>query len=580
MPDAKMCVVHIFVFLAAGLMAVIFAAKSSARTGVAAPLLLLCLGIAASFPTFIPNVELDPELVLAGFLPPLLFSTASNMPVVDLRRNAGMIIWLSMAMVVVPAVIIGIVIHVVFPEISIALAIALGAVVSPIDAVAATSIGKRLGLPPRLMAVLEGESLFNDASALVTLRTALAAIAGSFSLWQAAGSFLWATVAGIAVGFIVGNLVIKARGWLADPVLSTSVALLTPWTAFFIAEELEASGVIAVVVAGIICGHKATRHLSAADRNYSATMWTVISFILEHLVFLLMGLQIADLFANAEAEHNLDFVWQASLIVFGLLLVMRFGGVAVAVAGTRITQARSDRKVRRLDAYTEKFNEAVEQNLVESWRAEKLQRRLERSSADIEFARSTPITRRGALVLSWAGMRGVVTLAAAQTISVSAAGEPIVHRSSIILVAFLVAVATLIVFGGTLPALIRALKFSSPSAQSSKQEVSGLMTSMLDSAVAQLGPMSELEIDGKSLSPGLAKKMEQRIEMMMRAPTKPHANFAQSDRELLHDVQEKYLEALQDALDRERAIGAYSAKTFHSAQRRLDMFEDGLDMGR
>lgn len=188
--NAKMCVVHIFVFLAAGLMAVIFAAKSSARTGIAPPLLLLCLGIAASFPSFIPDVELDPELVLAGFLPPLLFSTASNMPVVDLRRNAGMIIWLSMAMVVLPAIVIGAVIHLVFPEISIALAIALGAVVAPIDAVAATSIGKRLGLPPRLMAVLEGESLFNDASALVTLRTALAALAGSFSLWEAAGSFV------------------------------------------------------------------------------------------------------------------------------------------------------------------------------------------------------------------------------------------------------------------------------------------------------------------------------------------------------------------------------------------------------
>lgn len=575
-----MCVVHIFVFLAAGLMAVIFAAKSSARTGIAAPLLLLCLGIAASFPSFIPDVELEPELVLAGFLPPLLFSTASNMPVVDLRRNAGMIIWLSMAMVVLPAIIIGAVIHLVFPEISIALAIALGAVVAPIDAVAATSIGKRLGLPPRLMAVLEGESLFNDASALVTLRTALAALAGSFSLWQAAGSFVWATLAGIVVGFIVGQLVTKARRWLADPVLSTSIALLTPWTAFFIAEELEASGVIAVVVAGVICGHKATKHLTATDRNYSVTMWTVISFILEHLVFLLMGLQIADLFHRAQTEHNLDFVWQASIIVFALLLVMRFGGVAIAVAGTRLTAARSHRKIRRLDATTERFNDAVEQNLIESWRAEKLQRRLERTSADIEFAQSTPITRRGALVLSWAGMRGVVTLAAAQTISVTAAGEPLIHRSSIILVAFLVAVATLIVFGGTLPALIRALKFSSPSASKSKQEVSGLMTSLLDSAVAQLGPMSELEIDGRSLSPELAKKMESRIEMMMRAPARHQQAIAQSDRELFHELQDKYLDALQDALDRERAIGAYSAKTFNAAQRRLDLFEDGLDMGR
>ena len=162
----------------------------------------------------------------------------------------------------------------------------------------------------------------------------------------------------------------------------------------------------------------------------------------------------------------------------------------------------------------------------------------------------------------------------------TAAGEPLIHRSSIILVAFLVAVATLIVFGGTLPALIRALKFSSPSASKSKQEVSGLMTSLLDSAVAQLGPMSELEIDGRSLSPELAKKMESRIEMMMRAPARHQQAIAQSDRELFHELQDKYLDALQDALDRERAIGAYSAKTFNAAQRRLDLFENGLDMGR
>lgn len=570
--------VHIFLLIATCLTAVIFAAKSSARTGIAAPLLLLGVGIAASFPEWIPSVALEPELVLAGFLPPLLFASATNMPVVDLRRNAGMIAWLSMVMVVVPAVLIGLVVHALFPEISVPLAIALGAVVAPTDAVAATSIGKRLGLPPRIMAVLEGESLFNDASALVTLRTALAAIAGSFSLWQAAGSFLWATFAGVGIGLLVGFLVMSGRAWLSDPVLSTAVALLTPWTAFFIAEELGASGVIAVVVAGVVCGHQSTRKLSSTDRSYSSMLWTIVSFVLENLVFLLMGLQVAELVDNASLEHNLDFVWQASLVVLGMLLVLRFGGVAVAVLGTRMSARRTRRKAAQLDHVTERFNEAVEQNLVEEMRAQKLQRRLERGSADFDFVLSTPITSRGALVLGWAGMRGVVTLAAAQTISLSAGGVPVAHRSSVILVAFVVAVASLVLFGGTLPWLIRKLRFAGPEQSDRKEETRGLLTAIVDEAVATLGPLSEQRIEGHELPVGLTEKFERRLELMMRGPGERTEEIGDLQKEAMRIIQLRYLDAMKDALNHERAVGAYSSRTYQEVQKRLDLFEEGLGM--
>jgi len=568
--------VHIFLFLAICLTVVVLAAKSSSRTGIAAPLLLLCVGIAASFPEWIPSIALEPELVLAGFLPPLLFSSATNMNVVDLRRNMGIIVWLSGVMVVVPAVVIGLIIHWVFPEITIPLGIALGAVVAPIDAVAATSIGKRLGLPPRIMAVLEGESLFNDASALVTLRTALAAVAGSFSLIEAAGSFLWATVAGIVIGLVVGQLAIAGRRWVGDPVLATTLALMTPWTAFFLAEELDASGVIAVVVAGIVCGHQATRKLPAADRSYSSMMWTIISFILEHLVFLLMGLQIADLMEFAERDHNLDFVWQASLLVLGLLIAFRFGGVAVAVMGTRIAARKTRHRQAKIDHIAERFNEAVEQNLIEDMRAARMRRRLDRSAADIDFAMSTPITRRGALVLSWAGMRGVVTLAAAQTISFSGPDGPLAHRSSVILVAFYVAVASLILFGGTLPWLIRRLQFSSSGPDEKRHELQNLLNSVIDEAVEDLGPLSEQKIDGEALPVRLTAKVERRMEIMMRGPGVRTEEFGSIEREQLRQLQLRYLEAMQEALNHERAIGAYSAKTFNAAQKRLDMFEEGL----
>ncbi|GAA3559697.1 hypothetical protein GCM10022235_29970 [Kribbella ginsengisoli] len=171
---------HQFLLVAgAGLAIMITASVFARRTGVAAPLLLVGLGIGASYLPGTPVIHVEPELILAGVLPPLLYSSAVQLPVLDVRRNVSLIAWQSVVMVIVSALAIGALVHALFPEISFALGTALGAVVSPTDAVAATAIGHRIGLPPRLMTVLEGESLVNDASALVVLRTAIAAIAAS-----------------------------------------------------------------------------------------------------------------------------------------------------------------------------------------------------------------------------------------------------------------------------------------------------------------------------------------------------------------------------------------------------------------
>jgi len=175
------------------------------RTGVAAPLLLVALGIGASYLPGTPEIHIEPEIILAGVLPPLLYASAVQLPVLDVRRNFGLISWLSVVMVIVSALVIGALVHALFPSISFALATALGAVVSPTDAVAATAIGHRVGLPPRLMTVLEGESLVNDASALVVLRTAVAALAVTthFSLGHTVLDFAWAVVGAIVIG--LGN---------------------------------------------------------------------------------------------------------------------------------------------------------------------------------------------------------------------------------------------------------------------------------------------------------------------------------------------------------------------------------------
>ena len=234
---------ELFLIVGGGLAVILSAAVLSRRTGVAAPLLLLGLGIAASYVPTMPEVEVDPELVLAGVLPPLLYASAVRMPIIDLRRNRWFISWLSVGLVITSAAIVGLVVHALFPQIPLALGVALGAVLSPTDAVAATAIGKRLGLPPRLMTVLEGESLVNDASALVLLRTALAAGAvGTFSLGETVLDFGGAVVGAVLVGLVVGWLTVRLRQRLNDPVLNTTISFAVPFLAFFPAEAIRASG--------------------------------------------------------------------------------------------------------------------------------------------------------------------------------------------------------------------------------------------------------------------------------------------------------------------------------------------------
>src|SRR6188472_2476546 len=186
-------------------MAIVVAAVLSRRTGIATPLVLLVVGIVFSLVPGTPTFELEPDWILLGALPPLLYATAVQVPVIDLRRSLGMITWLSVTLVV------GAVVHLVVPDVSFAAGVALGAVVSPTDAVAATAIGKRLGLPHRLMTVLEGESLFNDASALVVLRTALLAITAGFSLGDAVLDFVRAVALAVLIGYVVGRSTVWLR---------------------------------------------------------------------------------------------------------------------------------------------------------------------------------------------------------------------------------------------------------------------------------------------------------------------------------------------------------------------------------
>lgn len=569
--------VEFFGLAMAALGVIVVASVLSRRTGIAAPLLLLVLGLVSSYVPAIPNPHMEPEWILAGVLPPLLYASSVRLPVTDLRRNLRLVTWLSVVLVIVSALVVGVVVHWAVPDIPFALAVALGAVVSPTDAVAATAIGKRLGLPRRLMNVLEGESLVNDASALVTLRTAVGALAGSFVFGEAALSFAYAVAAAVVVGWAVGHASVALRARLGDPVLVTSVSFAVPWLAYFPAEEIRASGVLAVVVAGLVSGHHGAARLSAGARATDATNWATINFLLENAVFLLMGTQIAELSESARAESSGGLIWGLAGLVLVVLVVARFAGLAAVLWQIR---PREDRRVReRLESFGERLREMEDDEAIDADRAERLHRRLDQSRADQAFRENEPITKRGALVLGWAGMRGVVTLAAALTIPVLTEGEPTPYRSTIVLVAFLVAVASLVLFGGTLPWMIARLEFKRRSPGDRRAELTSLMESVTTDVVDQLGPLAEQEVDGEPIDPELADRVAQRFAPIVMANRQQAPPAPPDAREKGLVLQRRYLDAYREALLEERSIGAYRTETLEAAQAMLDREEQRLDAG-
>ncbi|HEY4571389.1 MAG TPA: sodium:proton antiporter [Kribbella sp.] len=568
---------HQFLAIAGAALAIMIAASVFARrTGVAAPLLLVALGIAASYLPSTPVIHLEPEIILAGVLPPLLYSSAVQLPVLDVRRNFSLIAWLSVVMVIVSALAIGGLVHAIFPSISFALATALGAVVSPTDAVAASAIGHRLGLPPRLMTVLEGESLVNDASALVLLRTALAALAVTthFDLWHTMLDFVWAVAGAILIGLVVGYLTALLRQRLDDPVLNTTISFAVPFLAYFPAEEAHASGVLAVVMAGLLTGSVGSRRFSARDRQTQATTWTTINFILESGVFLAMGYQLPELVDDARAETTVSEITGLVVLVVGLLVVLRFLGLTWPALQSRFGPAdRTDQTRAKLSQFEEKLDAMDPESEREENRLAWARKRLARGQADVDFEEREPITVRGLLVLAWAGMRGVVTVAAAQTIP---SGTP--HRATVVLAAFLVALITLVLFGLTLPAVIARMRFRPENPQEKRDSVQALLRQVGESAIDTLGPLEEQTVDGEPLDPAVITSLRDRVVPRLVSATQQYRGARAGNVEQTMIVQRRYLDAMRAALDAERSIGAYNSATYRQVESLLDALEQRFSL--
>ena len=265
-----------------------------------APLFLIAVGIAVSFVPGVPEVHLEPEVVLFGLLPPLLYSAALQTSLVDFNANRRAILLLSVGLVVFTTLGIGWLVHEMLPGVGWPAALAIGAVVAPPDAVAATTIGRRIGLPRRIVTILEGESLLNDATALVALRTAIAAAGVGITALEVGVDFVLAAGGGVVVGLAMFLLVGYLRKHVTDPVFDTGMSFVVPFAAYIAAEEIHASGVVAVVVAGLLLGHKAPILQTAQSRIAERMNWRTIAYVLENTVFLLIGLQAQWLIADVQ----------------------------------------------------------------------------------------------------------------------------------------------------------------------------------------------------------------------------------------------------------------------------------------
>ena len=325
----------------AGIVVLVAAAAFSKKLGIATPILLVVIGIGYSFIPGAPHLALNPQVVLDLLLPLLLYAAAVQVPIVDFRRNLGGIGMLSVVLVVISAVVIGFILYALLPQLNLAAAIALGAVVSPTDAVAATAVAKRLGLPARDVTLLEGESLVNDATALVLLKSAIAATAASVSLWSVAGDFAKSVVVAIVVGLVIGFVTVWVRSKFSEPVLDTVISFVVPFAAFIPAEALQASGALSVVVAGLYSGHQAASKFRAQSRISEQVNWRVIAFVIENGVFLIMGGQLAGLVQESvkHPEIGLRETIALGLLVVVVLLFAR--ALIVAPVLWRISKAAS-----------------------------------------------------------------------------------------------------------------------------------------------------------------------------------------------------------------------------------------------
>jgi CPA1 family monovalent cation:H+ antiporter len=380
------------------------------RHGVAAPILLVLTGLAASYIPGVPEFRLNPDLVLFAVLPPLVYTTALESSYLNLRDNVRTLALLSVGLVLFTAVVVGGAARLDVPGLPVAAAITLGAILAPTDAVTTASIGRQLHLPRRLLTVITGESMLNDGTALTVYAVAVSAASAAVatpSPLSAVGSLVTISIGGIVVGLVLGVLIHRLRMRMRDPLVESALSLLTPFGAYLAADSLHVSGVLAVVVTGLYLGHHGGQ-AHFATRLQDMAVWRVATFVLESVAFALIGLQLRPVLQDVGTQNPARLAGEAA-VVLGAVIVARIVWVFPSIYLPRWLVPR----IRTQDP-------------APGWQA--------------------------TFVLSWAGLRGVISLAAAAALSTD-----VPQRNLLVFLTFTTVLGTLLVQGLTLPVLIRRL---------------------------------------------------------------------------------------------------------------------------
>ena len=600
---------EVLIVVIVAILVIALATAVAPKLGIAGPLILLLVGAAVSVLPFVEIPEIDPEWILVGVLPPLLYSAAVSLPAIEFRRDFGPIAGLSFLLVIVSSIVLGLFFIAVIPGIQPAIAVALGAILSPTDAVA-TSIVKRLGVSRRVVTMLEGESLLNDATALVLLRTMIASVAVATTVAGDAGvgvgfipAFAWGVVVAAVVGAIVGLLNLRLRALIKNSAANTAVGFVVPFIAYIPTEELGGSGLVAAVVAGIVTGQGAARWFSPEQRRSDEHNWRTIELVLEGAVFLVMGLELNEIVTQNIEDHNgLGTGLAIAAAALAILIAVRAAYVSLLV-WLQSRRARG-RQRSRLEAMSARIDEIASGDVLPagsaaqatrqtvpaptagddgarppasrrrrnrrddvSFDTPRAQRRLAsmrarvaRALNDLDYYQASPLGWKHGAIIVWAGMRGVVTLAAAQTLPRDDTSD----RALLVFIAFAVAAGSLMLQGFTLPWVVRLLRLDRPGDDSlDKAEQSALDDELRDAAATALTDPALRRRDGTAFPDELVAVVGSR----MVDPPDDTDNLPTRD---LLELRVAMIEAMRARLNELSSGGGYSTPALRHALAELD----------
>jgi CPA1 family monovalent cation:H+ antiporter len=499
------------------------------------PILMVLGGLGLGLIPGAPEVTLNPDVVLVVFLPPLLYVAAFFTSLRDVRRDARVISLMAIGLVGATAVAVAVVAHE-LAGLPWAAAFTLGAIVSPTDPLAATQIMRRLGAPRRLVNVLEGEGLVNDATALVLYRTAIgAAVGGAFSVWDAGLGIVLAPIGGIVVGLAVAWIVAEVRRRVEDVPTEITISIFTGYAAYFPAEALGASGVLAAVTAGVYLGFRAPQIASSEARLQGFSFWTITQFLLNATLFVLIGLQLPQIL-DALTDRSWGELLLYGAAVSGVVIAVRFAWIFSITVLIRALDRRPEQLLRRAN-----------------WQAR--------------------------TIAAWCGMRGAVSLAAALAVPVATdAGDPFPGRDLILWMTFCVILATLVFQGLTLPWLIRVLGVHDDGEEERREE----LKARLKIAAAALDRIDELEDE-----PWVRPETLERMRGLYRYRKRRFAAQAGKieDGDGIEDQSQGYQRATREVITAERRVlvalrdqGAISNDVMHRIERELDLEDSRLEL--